>query len=103
MLHHHDASLEELTAVYLPTGLLKVTNVYFVLLILISKSYCRANAAFPSLYILCSYRSADNILLHCRCRNVLVYMIIVHELGIKTCRLSYDKAVLSVYSLCSRY
>ena len=48
----YDASFEEglkPVSMYLHTGFSKVTNVYFVLLILISKGYCRAFVVFPSL------------------------------------------------------
>ena len=82
---------DKLTTVYLPTGFLKVTNVYFVLLILMSKSYCRAFVVFQSLETVCP--CIDNIPLHCRCRIVLDYVINVREIKIKTCRLSCDKAV----------
>ena len=71
VMNCHDALLEEeMTAVYLPTGCSKVTNMYFVLLILMSKGYCRPFVVPPSLKIECPY--IDNIQLHYRCRNVIV-------------------------------
>ena len=43
VINCHDASFldQELTAVYLPKGILKVANVYVVLIILMSEGYCR--------------------------------------------------------------
>ena len=82
VINCHDASLEEvLTALYLPAGFLKVTNVYIVLLILMSKGYCIAFVVFPSLKIVCPY--TDSI--------PLFYGISIREIEINTNRLYCDK------------